>query len=113
VSFGEFGLQSLEPGWITARQLEAGRVALTHHLQREGKVTMRVFPHKSVTAKPLETRMGKGKGEPAFWCAVVKPGTVLFEVAGVSELTAKTAFSRVAAKLPVRVRFIRRRIGPR
>jgi large subunit ribosomal protein L16 len=113
VSFGEFGLQSMEPGFVTARQLEAGRVSLTHHLQREGKVTMRVFPHKPITAKPLETRMGKGKGEPAFWTAVVKPGTVLFEVAGVSEQTAKDAFCRVARKLPVRVRFIKRQIGPR
>jgi large subunit ribosomal protein L16 len=92
--------------------LEAGRVAAAHHMHREGKLTTRVFPHKSVTAKPLETRMGKGKGEPEFWVAVVKPGTILFELSGVSELTAREAFCRVARKMPLRVRFVKRTVGP-
>jgi large subunit ribosomal protein L16 len=109
VAFGEFGLQSLEPGWITARQIEAGRVAATHFLAREGKLFLRIFPHKPITSKPLETRMGKGKGEPAEWVAVVKPGHVLFELGGVSEDVAKQAFNRTARKMPVRTRFVRRR----
>ena len=85
VSFGDYGLQALDPGWITARQIEAGRVAATHYLHREGKVYMRIFPHKSISAKPLETRMGKGKGEPAHWVACVREGTVLYEVGGIEE----------------------------
>ena len=89
VAFGEYGLQSLEAAWITARQIEAGRVACMHFLRREGRVFIRIFPHKPVSAKPLETRMGKGKGEPEFWCAVVKPGTMMFEITGVDEPTAK------------------------
>jgi len=111
VAFGEFGLQSLQPGWITARQIEAGRVAATHFLHREGKVYIRIFPDKPVSSKPLETRMGKGKGETKDWVAVVKPGTVLFEIAGVDETTAKAALRRVAHKMPVRCRLAHRRHG--
>jgi large subunit ribosomal protein L16 len=109
VAFGEYGLQSMEPGYVTAQQLEAGRIAVSHFLSREGNLTIRVFPHKPVSSKPIETRMGKGKGETEFWVAVVKPGTVLYEIAGVPEILAKQAFSRVAHKLPVRVRMIGRR----
>jgi len=109
VSFGEFGLQSLEMAWITAKQIEAGRVAATHYLHREGRVYIRIFPDKPVSKKPLETRMGTGKGETEDWVAVVKPGTVLFEVAGVDETTAKGAFSRVAHKMPVMCRMVHRR----
>lgn len=111
VAFGEFGLQCLGTGWITARQIEAGRVAATHYLHREGKVYVRIFPHKPVSAKPLETRMGKGKGDPEFWVACVRPGNLLFEVAGVEESVARDALSRVAHKLPFRCRFVRRRHG--
>jgi large subunit ribosomal protein L16 len=109
VSFGEFGLQSLEHAWVSAKQIEAGRVAVSHFLRREGRLFIRVFPHKPISAKPLEVRMGSGKGEPEFWCAVVKPGTVMFEVAGVDELTAKRALARVAHKMPVQTRFVARR----
>lgn len=111
VSFGEYGLQSLDLSWITARQIEAGRVALTHYLHREGKVYVRIFPDKPVSAKPLETRMGKGKGEPAFWVATVKPGTVMFEVGGVPEEVARMALSRAANKMPVRCRMVHRHTG--
>jgi large subunit ribosomal protein L16 len=109
VAFGEYALQALESGWITARQIEAGRVEATHFLGREGKLWVRMFPHKSVTKKPLETRMGKGKGEPEQWVAVVKEGTVLYELAGVPEEIAKQTMSRAAHKMPVRVRFVKRR----
>lgn len=109
VSYGDFGLQSLEPGRISAKQIEAGRVAISHFLQREGRVFVRIFPHKPVSSKPLEVRMGSGKGEVSYWCAVVKPGTVMFELGGVSEDLAKEAFLRVAHKLPVRSRFVARR----
>ena len=109
VSFGDYGLQSLEASWITARQIEAGRVAATHFLRREGRIFIRIFPHKPVSGKPLETRMGKGKGEPEFWVAIVKPGTVMFEVSGVDDLTAKKCLARLAHKLPVTTRFLARR----
>ena len=109
VAFGDYGLQSLEPGWITARQLEAGRVAATHFLHREGKLYLRVFPHKPISSKPLETRMGKGKGETSHWVAVVKPGTVVYELGGVPEDVARQALNRAARKMPVRMRFITRR----
>jgi len=109
VAFGEYGLQSLESAWISARQIEAGRVACTHYLHREGRVFIRIFPHKPISAKPLEVRMGTGKGEPEFWAAVVKPGTMLFEVAGVDEATARRCLARVAHKMPVRTRFVARR----
>lgn len=111
VAFGEYGLQTLALGWITARQLEAGRVAATHYLHREGRVYVRVFPHKPVSSKPLETRMGKGKGDPDYWVARVKPGTVLFEIGGVEEDVARTALMRVAHKMPYRCRFVKRRHG--
>ena len=110
VAFGEFGLQSLEPAWLKASCIEAARVAINHFLAREGKLWIRVFPHKSVTSTPEETRMGKGKGEPDFWCAPVKPGTVLFELGGVPEDLARQAFNRAAHKLAMRVRFITRRL---
>ena len=109
VSFGEYGLQALEMSWINARQIEAGRVAATHFLHRVGKVYLRLFPHKPVSSKPLETRMGKGKGEPEFWVARVRPGTVMFEIGGVDEELAKQALARVAHKMPIRCRFVKRR----
>ena len=109
VAFGVYGIQSLNTGWITGRQIEAGRVAATHFLHREGKVFIRIFPHRSVSAKPLETRMGKGKGEPAYWVARVKPGTVLYEIAGVPVDVAKQALLRIAHKMPVRCRLLERK----
>jgi len=109
VSFGDYGLQSLQSGWISARQIEAGRVAAMHYLGREGKLWVRIFPHKSVTKKPLETRMGKGKGEPEMYVAVVKEGTVIFELAGVPEEIAKQTLARCAHKMPLRMRFVKRR----
>lgn len=109
VSYGDFGLQTLEGGWITARQIEAGRIAATHFLHREGKVYIRIFPHKPVSAKPLETRMGKGKGEPERWVATVRPGNILYEIGGVEEDVARQALMRVAHKMPYRMRFVGRR----
>ena len=109
VAFGEFGLQSQTAAWVTARQIEAGRVAASHFLRREGRLFIRIFPHKPVSGKPLETRMGKGKGEPEYWVAIVKPGTVMFEVTGVDELTAKKCLARVAHKMPVPCKFVQRR----
>lgn len=109
VSFGEFGLQALNRGWVSARQIEAGRVAATHFLHREGRVHIRIFPDKPVSSKPLEVRMGKGKGEVDRWVAVVKPGTVLYEIGGVDEETARRALRRVANKMPVRCRMVTRR----
>ena len=109
VAFGEVGLQTLEGGWLSARHIEAGRVAATHFLRREGKVFIRVFPDKPISKKPLETRMGKGKAEPEYWAAVVRPGTVLFEIAGVPETVAKEALARIAHKMPFNCRLIRRR----
>jgi large subunit ribosomal protein L16 len=108
VSFGDFGLQSTEPGRISARHIEAGRVAAQHFLARQGRIYVRMFPHKPISSKPLETRMGKGKGEPDFWAAQVKPGTVMYEIGGVGEEIAKAALLRVAHKMPVRTRFVRR-----
>ena len=109
VAFGEYGLQTLEQSWISGRQIEAGRVAATHFLHREGKVYIRIFPNHSYTAKPLETRMGKGKAEIEGWVARVKPGMVLFEIGGVPEEVAKLALSRVAHKMPVKCRLVTRR----
>jgi len=109
VVYGDYGLQSLDPGWITAQQIEAGRVAATHFLHGEGRVYIRIFPDKPVSAQPAETRMGKGKGEPNYWCAVVRPGTILYEVGGLPEDVAKQALNRIAHKLPVKVRFVGRR----
>src|SRR4030043_1272226 len=108
VAFGEYALQALEQSWITARNIEAGRVAATHFLHREGKVCIRIFPYKPVSAKPLETRMGKGKGETEFWVARVRPGQVCFEIGGVSEDVAKKALGRIAQKMPIKCRFIKR-----
>ena len=109
VTFGDFGLQSLDKGWISGRQIEAGRVGASHFLGGEGKLYIRLFPRKPVTAIPLETRMGKGKGEPEYWAAVVKPGTMMYEVGGVVESVAKEVLARVAHKLPVKTRLIKRR----
>src|SRR6266581_2956655 len=106
VAFGEYGLQSLEHAWVPAKVIEAGRVAVSHFIHREGRLFIRIFPCKSVSSKPLEVRMGSGKGEPEFWCAVVKPGTVMFEVAGVDEPTAKRCLARIAFKMPIRCRFV-------
>ncbi|MHC5209730.1 MAG: 50S ribosomal protein L16 [Planctomycetota bacterium] len=108
VEFGDWGLQSLEPGWLSARVLEAGRVAATRAAPT-ARITIRVFPHKPITSIPAETRMGKGKGEPEYWAAVIKPGTVLFEVGGTTPENAKLALNRVAHKLPLRVRLVKRR----
>jgi large subunit ribosomal protein L16 len=108
VSFGEFGLQAAETCWMTARQIEAARVAMTRYVKRGGKIWIRVFPDKPVTKKPQETRMGKGKGAPEFWVAVVRPGKVLFEIEGVSESEARQAMDRAAAKLPIKTRFAMR-----
>ncbi len=109
MSYGDYGIQSLERGLVKARQIEAGRVAATHFLHREGRVYIRIFPHRSVSAKPLETRMGKGKGEPDYWAARVKPGTIMFEISGVTEDVARAALVRVAHKMPVRCRLVTRR----
>jgi large subunit ribosomal protein L16 len=108
VTFGEYGIQALEPGWITARQIEAARIAMTRHVRRGGKVWINIFPDKPVTEKPAETRMGSGKGNPERWVAVVKPGRVLFELAGVNEELARGAMERAIQKLPVRARFVTR-----
>ncbi len=108
VAFGDFGIQAMEPGWITARQIEAARIAMTRHVKRGGKVWIRVFPDKPVTAKPAETRMGSGKGNPEHWVAVVKPGRVMFELGGVPEELARAAMERAIQKLPIGARFVRR-----
>ncbi|QDU93202.1 50S ribosomal protein L16 [Lignipirellula cremea] len=109
VVFGDFGLQACEPGWIKAQTIEAGRIAAQQYVRGEGKLYIRMFPHKSVTSTPLETRMGKGKGEPQYWVAVVRPGTVMYELAGVTEEQAKICFARLAHKMPIRVRLVKRR----
>jgi large subunit ribosomal protein L16 len=106
VAFGDYGLQTTEPGWITNRQIEAARVALTRHIKRGGKVWIRIFPDKPITKKPAETRMGKGKGNPEMWVAVVKPGRVMFELEGVGEDIARRAFALAEAKLPVKCKFV-------
>lgn len=110
VVVGEYGLQALEGCWLTARQIEAGRIAAQHFLKRQGKIVIRVFPDKPVSKKPLETRMGKGKAETDYWAARVKPGTILFEIAGVPEEMAKRTMVRIAMKMPVRCRFVGRRV---
>lgn len=106
VAFGNFGLKALEPGWITARQIEAARVALTRQMKRDGRIWIRIFPDKPVTKKPAETRMGKGKGMPEFWVAVVKPGRVMFEVGGVAGPLAQAALRLAAHKLPIKTKFV-------
>jgi len=108
VSFGDYGLQATECGWITARQIEAARMAVTRHVKRSGKLWIRIFPDKPLTKKPAETRMGKGKGNPEEWVAVIKPGRVLYEIAGVSEAVARHAFHLAAHKLGVPTRFVHR-----
>ena len=110
VAFGEYGLQALEGCWLTARQIEAGRIAAQHFLKRQGKVYIRVFPDKPVSKKPLEQRMGKGKADTDYWAARVKPGTMLYEIAGVPEDIAKRTMVRIAMKMPVRCRFVGRRL---
>ena len=105
ITYGEYGLVATEPGWITSNQIEAARVAMTRHIKRGGKVWIKIFPHKPVTEKPAETRMGSGKGSPEYWVAVVKPGRVMFELAGVSEEVAREALSRAANKLPIKCKF--------
>jgi len=106
VAFGDYGLQTLDAGWITNRQIEAARVAMTRHIKRGGKVWIRIFPDKPITSKPAETRMGKGKGNPEGWVAPVKPGRVMFELEGVDESIARRAMDLAAAKLPVKTRFV-------
>jgi large subunit ribosomal protein L16 len=108
LSYGEFGLQALEPCWLTSRQIEAGRITITRHMKRRGKLWIRTFPWKSVTKKPTEVRMGKGKGDPEFWVDVIRPGKVLFEIEGVEEELAREAMRLAAHKLPVKTRFISR-----
>lgn len=108
VAFGSFGLKAMEPGWITSRQIEAARVALNRRMKRDGKVWIRIFPDKPVSKKPLETRMGKGKGAPEFWVAVVKPGRIMFEVDGVSQALAQEALKLAAYKLPIKVKIVTR-----
>ena len=109
VVFGDYGLQTLQGGWISAATIEAGRIAAQQYLRSEGRLYIRMFPHKSITSIPLETRMGKGKGEPEYWAAVVKPGTVMYEISGVPEETAKLCFNRLAHKMPVKCRFVKRK----
>jgi large subunit ribosomal protein L16 len=109
ITFGDYGIQALEAGWITARQIEASRIAMTRHVKRGGKVWIRIFPDKPVTQKPAETRMGSGKGNPELWVAVVKPGRIMFELAGVQEELAKEALERAIQKLPIKAKFVSRR----
>jgi large subunit ribosomal protein L16 len=109
INYGEYGLQALDPSWITSQQIEAARVAMTRYIKRGGKVWINIFPDKPITEKPAETRMGSGKGSPEYWVAVVKPGRVMFELAGVTEETAREAMRLAANKLPIKCRFIKRR----
>jgi large subunit ribosomal protein L16 len=111
VAFGDYGLQALEPYWVTGRQIEAGRIAAQHFLRRQGKIFIRIFPDKPISKKPLETRMGTGKADVEYWAARVKPGTILFEIAGVPEDLAKQAMARIAYKMPIRTRFVGRRVA--
>ncbi len=111
ISYGDFGIQALEPGWITARQIEAARIAMTRHIKRGGKVWITIFPDKPVTEKPAETRMGSGKGNPERWVAVVKPGRVMFELAGVGEPLAREAMNKAIQKLPIKAKIILREEG--
>ena len=108
VTYGDFGLQALEPGWITSNQIEAARVAMTRYTRRGGQVWIKIFPDKPVTAKPAETRMGSGKGSPDYWVAVVKPGRVMFEIAGVGEDAAKEALRRASYKLPIKTKLVKK-----
>lgn len=108
VSYGEYGLKALEPGWVTSRQIEAARIAMTRYVKRGGKIWIRIFPDKPITKKPAETRMGSGKGSPEYWVAVIKPGRVLYEMGGVDESVAREAFRLAAYKLPLATKFISR-----
>ena len=108
IQFGEYGMQALEPAWITSQQIEAARIAMTRYIKRGGKVWIRIFPDKPVTEKPAETRMGKGKGSPEYWVAVVKPGRIMFELAGVQEDVAKESFRLAGHKLPIKTKFVKR-----
>ncbi|MBM4128515.1 MAG: 50S ribosomal protein L16 [Nitrospira sp.] len=108
VSFGEFGLKALEPGWVSSKQIEAARIAITRHAKRGCKVWIRVFPDKPITKKPAETRMGKGKGAPEYWVAVIKPGRIIYEMSGVTEETAKEALRLASHKLPIATKFVKR-----
>ena len=108
INFGDYGLQAIEPCWITSRQIEAARRAITRYVRRGGKIWIRIFPDKPVTMRPAETRMGSGKGNPEFWVAVVKPGRIMFEIAGIPEATAREAMRLAAAKLPIKTKFITR-----
>jgi large subunit ribosomal protein L16 len=112
IAFGDYALQALETGWVTARQIEAARVAMTRHVKRGGKIWIRVFPDKPITKKPLETRMGKGKGNPEEWVAVIRPARILYEMEGVPEQVAREAMRRAAHKLPIKSRFVIRRQAP-
>ncbi len=111
VVFGEFGLQAMQGGWISAATIEAGRIAAQQYIRTEGRLYIRIFPHKPITSIPLETRMGKGKGEPDYWAAVVRPGTILYEIGGMTEEAVRICFARLAHKMPVRVRLARRRVS--
>ncbi|HBT20964.1 MAG TPA: 50S ribosomal protein L16 [Peptococcaceae bacterium] len=108
--YGEYGLQALEPAWISSRQIEAARIAITRHVKRGGKLWIRIFPDKPVTAKPAETRMGSGKGSPEYWVAVVKPGRIMFELAGVDQDTAREAMRLASHKLPIKTKFVARQV---
>ncbi|HEY1066986.1 MAG TPA: 50S ribosomal protein L16, partial [Pirellulales bacterium] len=108
VNYGDYGLQAMQAGWISAQTIEAGRIAAMQYIRGEGRLYIRVFPNKPITSIPLETRMGKGKGEPEYWAAVVKPGTVMFELGGVSEEAARTCLARLAHKMPIQVRMVKR-----
>jgi len=108
LAFGDFGLKALEPGWVTARQIEAARIAMTRHVKRGGRIWIRVFPDKPISKKPAETRMGKGKGNPELWVCVVKPGRILYEMEGVTQDVAKAAFRLAAFKLPIATKFVER-----
>src|SRR5213595_2315305 len=108
VSYGDFGLQAMEGGWLSAEAIEAGRITASHSIRGEGRLFIRIFPHKSVTSIPLETRMGKGKGEPEFWAAVIRPGQILFELGGLPEAAARDTLAKVAYKMPFKCRFVRR-----
>ena len=111
VSYGDFGLQALEPAWVTSNQIEAARIAMTRYIKRGGQVWIKIFPHKPVTEKPTETRMGSGKGSPEYWVAVVKPGKVMFEIGGVDEETAREAMRLASHKLPVKCKFVKKETG--
>lgn len=110
VKYGEYGLQALQGGWISAQTIEAGRIAAQQYVRGEGRLFIRIFPNKPITSIPLETRMGKGKGEPEYWAAVVKPGTVMFEIGGITEEAARNCFQRLAHKMPVAVRMVKRSV---